>query len=161
MSKFEEIQKRIVFQQRFAGLVEDEDLEKTQLAKNIGISYSTFSRAYNNGVIPKIKVLILIADYFQVSLDFLLNYTDDPTFCPAIIQKCFYERLTELRLLKGIKTDYMLAKELLIPKQYVYHWANTKQLPTLNNLEEITFYFNVSLDVLLGRSDLNNNFLQK
>lgn len=155
MSKFEEIQKQIIFQQRFANLVEDEELEKTQLAKNIGISYSTFSRAYNHGIIPKIKVLILIADYFQVSLDFLLNYTDDPTFCPAITQKSFYERLTDLRLRKGIKTDYMLAKELLIPKQYVYHWANTNQLPTLNNLEEIAFYFNVSLDVLLGRSDLD------
>ena len=154
MTNLEEMQRRLVFQSRLELLVENVDLEKTQLVEKIGVSYSTFSRALNHGVIPKIKILISIADYFFVSLDYLLNRKEDASFYPALKPTSFYERLTELRISKKIKTDYELAKELLIPKQYVYYWANSNQLPTLENLEDIANHFDVSLDYLVGRTDL-------
>ena len=64
------------FQKRFIGLVDTLGVSKTQCAKEIGISYKTFNNAYTFGKIPRTRLLIEIADYFDVSLDYLLCLTD-------------------------------------------------------------------------------------
>lgn len=42
-------------------------------------------------------------------------------------------------------------------KNSFYEWLRTGSLPTLEYLEAIAEYFNVSLDYLLGRTDYRNN----
>ena len=54
------------------------EINKTQRAKAIGIEPTTFSNVYNYGIIPKTPTLIKIADYFNVSLDYLFGRTDNP-----------------------------------------------------------------------------------
>lgn len=57
-----------------------EDLDKTQeeIAKHLGISQTQYSR-YERGAneIP-VHYLIQVADYLQVSLDYLTERTDEP-----------------------------------------------------------------------------------
>ena len=59
--------------QRIRDLREDKDLSQAQMAKLLSLSQSTYSR-YENGIldIPS-QVLILLAEFHGVSVDYLLG----------------------------------------------------------------------------------------
>lgn len=62
---------------RIRDLREDQDLNQTQVAKMLGMSQTGYSK-YETGEndIPTI-ILIKIADFYEVSVDYLLNRTDN------------------------------------------------------------------------------------
>lgn len=68
-----------VFKDRFRELVGSTGLSKTECAKQIGISYTTFNDIYEYGQGKRMRILIRIANYFDVSSDYLLGLTDDKT----------------------------------------------------------------------------------
>ena len=59
-------------------LREDKDLTQTQLAKEINVSQRTYSY-YENGerTIPP-EVLIALAKFYNVSVDYILEISDNP-----------------------------------------------------------------------------------
>ena len=58
---------------------EDRDLKQRQLAELLNVSQNTYSQ-YETGVISlTAEVLIKLADFYGVSIDYLLDRTDDPT----------------------------------------------------------------------------------
>lgn len=61
-----------MFGDRLKDLREDSDLTQSELAKILNISRETISGYENSGKEPSFDVLIQIADYFDVSLDYLL-----------------------------------------------------------------------------------------
>ncbi len=65
--------------QHIRDLREDSDLTQQQLAELLHISQATYSR-YENGVldIPS-SALIALAKYYQTSVDYLLDLTNDST----------------------------------------------------------------------------------
>ena len=68
------------FQNRFIELTDDlDEKSKSKRAKIIGISNTTYSNAYNYGIIPKTSSLIRIADYFNISIGFLIGNTETVT----------------------------------------------------------------------------------
>ena len=62
--------------QRIRDLREDRDLTQTQVAKILGMSQTGYSK-YETGEndLPT-SVLIRLADFYQTSIDYLLNQTD-------------------------------------------------------------------------------------
>ena len=59
-------------------LREDRDLRQKDLAAVLNVSQNTYSQ-YENGVIAlTAEVLIKLADYYGVSVDYLLDRTNDP-----------------------------------------------------------------------------------
>ena len=64
------------FRQRFRELVDPLGKTKWKCSKMIGISYQTFLDIYGKGKVPYMRQLMRIADYFDVSLDYLLGRTD-------------------------------------------------------------------------------------
>ena len=62
---------------RIRDLREDQDLNQTQVAKMLGMSQTGYSK-YETGEndIPTI-LLIKLADFYDVSVDYLLNRTDN------------------------------------------------------------------------------------
>ncbi len=64
----------------------------------------------------------------------------------------FKERLKELRIEKGL-TQTQLAKELRVNQRTISNWEVGERQPTLDTLEVIAKYFNVSYDYLLGLTD--------
>ncbi len=58
-------------------LREQDGLSQSQLAKNLNVQTSTISNWENNRGEPTFDKLKEIADYFTVSIDYLLDYTDD------------------------------------------------------------------------------------
>lgn len=142
-----------IFQNRIQELVKENGSPKIELAKQIGIAHCTFSRAVNYGIIPKTKILIRFADFFEVSVDYLLGKTDSITFYPTSNPSTFYDRIEKLTQDKGFKSLSALAQTAHLPRQYLFDWKKKNILPTAELLEYLADYFDVSIDFLLGRSD--------
>ena len=60
------------------GLREDRDIKQKDIAKILNVSQNTYSQ-YETGVISlTAEVLIKLANYFDVSVDYLLDRTNNP-----------------------------------------------------------------------------------
>jgi len=68
----------IMYFRRLRDLREDSDLNQAQVGELLGISQTVYSR-YERGFqsIP-LEHLIKLADYYNVSVDYMLNRTDNP-----------------------------------------------------------------------------------
>lgn len=62
------------------------------------------------------------------------------------------EKLKLLRKEKGI-TQEEFAKDIKVTKGAVAMWETNKRTPDLNMLKDISNYFNISIDWLIGNSD--------
>ena len=63
---------------RLKELREERRLSQVFLGMELGMNQNTISRYETGAREPSIKELILIADYFHVSIDYLLGRTDNP-----------------------------------------------------------------------------------
>lgn len=70
MEKLEDYQ---VFFKNFRFLVDNQELNREELSKNLGISTNTIRSFYNSNNIPKLLFLNYISNYFNVSVEDLLN----------------------------------------------------------------------------------------
>lgn len=60
------------------GIREDRDIRQKDIAKILNVSQNTYSQ-YETGVISlTAEVLIKLADYYDVSIDYLLDRTNNP-----------------------------------------------------------------------------------
>ena len=60
------------------GIREDRDIKQREIAKYLNVSQNTYSQ-YETGVISlTAEILIKLADYYDVSIDFLLDRTNNP-----------------------------------------------------------------------------------
>lgn len=62
--------------QRIRDLREDNDLTQQQIATLLNISQSTYSRYENGELEIPIQTLIKLANYYNTSIDYLVNLTD-------------------------------------------------------------------------------------
>ena len=61
---------------RIRELREDRDLTQTALADYLGVRQTTYSKYELGRIEVPVEVLIKLADYYQVSLDYLAGRTD-------------------------------------------------------------------------------------
>ena len=60
------------------GIREDRDIKQKEIAKYLNVSQNTYSQ-YETGVISlTADVLIKLANYYSVSIDYLLDRTNNP-----------------------------------------------------------------------------------
>ncbi len=60
------------------GIREDRDIKQKELAKVLNVSQNTYSQ-YETGVISlTAEVLIKLSEFYGVSIDYLLDRTDNP-----------------------------------------------------------------------------------
>ena len=60
------------------GIREDKDIRQKDIASYLNVSQNTYSQ-YETGTISlTAEVLIKLADYYSVSIDYLLDRTDNP-----------------------------------------------------------------------------------
>ena len=64
------------FSTRVKGLREKAKLSMEQLAAQLGVTKSRINMWENNGTVPRMDVLIKLANYFDVSTDYLLGNDD-------------------------------------------------------------------------------------
>lgn len=62
--------------QRIRDMREDNDLTQCQVATLLNVSQSTYSRYENGELDIPIQMLIKLANYYDTSIDYLVNLTD-------------------------------------------------------------------------------------
>lgn len=67
---------------RIRNLREDKDLNQEQLAKLLNISQITYSRYESGKLDIPTQSLIKLADFYSISVDYLLNLTDNQNTYP-------------------------------------------------------------------------------
>jgi transcriptional regulator with XRE-family HTH domain len=63
---------------RIRDLREDRDLNQTEIAAYLHISQATYSRYESGGLDVPSAVLIKLANFYKVSIDYILGQTDNP-----------------------------------------------------------------------------------
>ncbi len=140
--------------QRLKILREKQGLNKKQLAINIRFKPATYN-AYERGTnIPSTFSLIIIANYYHCSIDYLLGKTNPPVQEESEQEetKQNYLKFKELRKEhKLTQTD--IAKILNIEfKLYSKYETLVNDIP-LDRCNTLVNYYNVSFDYILGLSN--------
>ncbi len=68
---------KIIISERIKSLMKEESLNQVSLANKIGVKQNTISAWLLKKKEPCITSLWLLADYFDVSIDYLVGRTDD------------------------------------------------------------------------------------
>lgn len=69
----------MTFSDRLISIRRQRGVTQRQLAESIGVSEIAVQNYENQRRKPAFDVLIALADYFDVSLDYLVGRSDDPT----------------------------------------------------------------------------------
>lgn len=142
MNKFKELRKKFIAET-------GEKLSQEQLAKKLNVARSTVAMWENGSSFPDIDTLKAIADFFGVSVNYLLSEPSLPTPQKPIDTN----RLRELRLSKGLKQAELAAK-LNITQGALSGWETGRYSIGNNDLRILANFFGVSIDYLLGEPTL-------
>lgn len=141
LSKFAENLKDLIFDSR---------INQKILSAETGIDKASVSRYVNGISIPNLKSTVLLADYFECSIDFLIGKSEEN--CHAGFRPCppFSERLKYyLSIYNG--SPYCLCRELGLPDNKFYGWRDGLCFPTVANVEKLADFFKCTVDGFLGR----------
>ena len=138
--------------ERLKDLIEEAELNPSELAKCTGLSVSVISRILSSERMPSYKTLITLADFFCCTTDYLVGRTESWT--ETNFKKCppFNEQLDFL-LKKFEISKYKLEKETGLKEDTVNRWHKGIYEPTVEHIIELAKYFDRSVDFVLGRID--------
>lgn len=153
--------------QRLRELREQMGLKQKDLAKVFGLTARRISAYESSEQEPSIEVLQMIANYFGVSVDFLIGNSKDlqqqPNSSPLSLSR-FGERIREYRIEKSIKQT-ALAKQVEITPSYLNLIESGTKIPSfdlaLRILNELEMSADAALrDCLIAGAPIQASFLQ-
>ncbi len=129
-------------------VLEEQGKTTKDLFKNGVISENTFYKYRHR--YPNLKTLLRIANYLQVSIDYLFELSDENKFKPYLIeQKNLYNNI--ISLIENSKiSQRKFSKDLNYSRVNLLRWKKG-MLPNIQTLIEISKYFNVPVDDLLEK----------
>jgi len=144
-----------VFASRVKELRTAKGLTMEALAKEIHGTKAAIGNFENANKKPSLDAIIALADYFGVTIDYLVGKSDLPDYSASedtVPFPLLPERLKELREQRNM--DIFNAADIIEenPRNYVGYEAG-EVLPKLRTICALADYFDVSLDYLVGRSD--------
>lgn len=138
-----------------------EDIKQTELSKIIGLSNAAYSEFERENTIIPLKHLIKICDYFNVSLDYIFEFSNIkcyPLCTNGINKNKLKTRLKEFRLSENLSQE-KLANILNVSTSVIAGAEQGRRLIATPFLYAICKKYNISADYLLGRTD-NPNILK-
>ena len=117
-------------------------LSQQDLAEDIGLSKSSISMYEAGEREPSIDVAKRLADYFDVTVDYLLGYGNS-----------FKDRLKSLRNENGI-SQTNLANKVGLSKSTIGAYETGDIAPSIAALDILADFFKVDVAYLLGKSDI-------
>lgn len=145
MSNFDE------FKEILNDLLIEHNLNRLQLAKQIGISFATINDYFNKNFYPRIDIAIKMCNFFNCSLDYLFGFTTNKNikynYSSQNFNKNFIKKL-DILIKDSNSSIAKTMKALNMSETNYYRWKSGKFPKTLNLLL-IAKYFNVSIDYLL------------
>lgn len=138
------------FAENLSALMAERDLNAPALAKILNTDRSNITRYLQGKRLPLFRGFIAIIEYFDVSADVLLGrleYTNAKKFLPVAP---FGERLRKV-MHETKTTQYRIEHALNISGESMYSWLNNTTVPTVESLDRLADYMEISIDYLLGR----------
>ena len=138
------------FAERLKELIDENKIDVKTLSKETNIDSSSIYVYLEKKYLPKLYNLLKIADYFQVTMDFLLGLEEQNSASRFLPCPPFSERFPFLLKNFGV-TKYYLNKKLKIANSLMYYWQIGKKVPTAEHLVLLSKEFHCSIDFILGR----------
>ncbi|CAK7025046.1 MAG: hypothetical protein EUB_02297 [Eubacterium sp.] len=141
--------------ERFALLLAENNVTPYRVSKDTGIATATLSDWKNGRSTPKNDKLQKIADYFNVSLDWLTGNSDYRNVQDLIKSESNdngYLAFSKLLNEKGV-TAYKVSKETGVTQSTLSDWKRGRSTPKTDNMKKIADYFGVSIDYLMTGKD--------
>lgn len=145
----------INFSEILGDILAERNMNAKQLALDIGSQNSSLSLYLRAMSIPTVKWLVIIADYFNCSTDYLLGIDEDKnsgTYSPC---PPFEKQLLFLKQYFKCSNSFFYTNSG-IPKTRYYDWLNGKRVPTIESVIKLTKLFNCSFDFIIGRNKVYN-----
>lgn len=139
-----------IFLSNLKDMIADKGMSFRAFSLDIGINRRTMNRWFYDRS-PRPESVIRIADYFNCSVDYLLDKTDSPKYMPSKNKESFYLRYTSLRE-RNKFTDRYVAQVCKIRPSAVTNWKHGA-IPSLEVTASLCDLFYCSFDYLVGRSD--------
>lgn len=152
-----------IFGQRIFELRKSAGMTQKQLGESVGLSMQAINDIEKGRRETTITKAILMARLFDTTVEYIMGETDDPSrpddtsfieqifACEEIF--CLSKRLKELRSQKGLSVQEVGKATHLGTLRYK-NLENANTNPPLTWLLALADYFDVSLDYLVGRSDV-------
>jgi len=89
----------IMFLENLEKLLQNSDVKKTKIEINAGLGYGTFHNLFVKKTKPSSDILIKLADYFGVSIDYLVGREtppESPVFLPKGMSQEFVDNWNKL-----------------------------------------------------------------
>lgn len=138
---------------RLRELRKERGLTLRQLNNLTGISDVNLSRYERGTVQPKEETWRKLAYYYGIQISYLKGTDKEfDTYLENMVDKNL--RLKELRESENNVSQANIAKTFHITRQAVQRWEVGKSEPNIKTLIALADYFNVSIDYLVGRSDV-------
>lgn len=147
------------FNERLSKLIKEKGLTKKQFLEDMKLGKNQISYWNNNKTIPNQSTLIAIANYFDVSVEYLKCETEqkDINLSSAIENITFFKRYEQLCIEHGMKPQNPeMFKITGVSSGAISGWKKGS-LPKGDVLCRLSKYFNVTTDYLLGLTELRNS----
>lgn len=137
--------------ERIKEVMSDAEIGAPKLAETLGIKSNTITRYLQGVHQPKLDKLVLLADFFHCSADFLLGLSDYPQYETAFaptreFSYCFKRAIEHCKV-----SQYWLQKTTGISWANFHHWLKGERLPYADSLIRLAVAMDISVDFLLGR----------
>lgn len=145
----------MIYSKKLKELRTENALSQEAVANIIDIERGTYSQYECEYIIMPIKHFNALCNYFDVSMDYLFNFTDVLKYKKYLMEintKIAGERLKEFRKLENI-TQAKLASILNTNQSVIANYERGRNIIATPFLYEICKKYNVSADYLLGKID--------
>ena len=138
------------FAENLLGAMEERNIKAPALAKELSVHRTSITRYLRGERLPNYEDFVSIVEYFNISADVLLGREE---YCEV---KTFHEvqpfGVTLRKVMKENKvSQYRLQKDLHFSSATTNFWLNDEKLPSMDRVDKLADYFEVSVDYLLGR----------
>lgn len=139
------------FHERLAGLIIESETSVQELSEKYGFSLSALYKWLRGVCYPSFDNLILLADNFACSADYLLGLKDDEVEYTANEQRQPFDVLFSDLLKEKNVSEYRLVKQTELARSKVDEWRKAASLPSVESLVLVAKFFDVTVDRLVGR----------
>lgn len=139
------------FHERLAGLIIESETSVQDLSEKYGFSLSALYKWLRGVCYPSFDNLVLLADNFGCSADYLLGLKDDEVEYTANEQRQPFDVLFSDLLKEKNVSEYRLVKQTGLARSKVDEWRKAASLPSVESLVLVAKFFDVTVDRLVGR----------
>ena len=131
----------------------DNGMKSYKLAEASGCNKTALNNWLYQSQMPSTKALTKLADYMNVSLDYMLGLTEDTRIIRSGTTEKFGKRINSIIQPNDI-SSYRLAKECGVGTSAVSKWKDPKRVPSLDTLIKLSSLLGLKVDYLAGRTNV-------